>query len=204
MSTVPGGKVPVMCPSCSKKLMVPQGTLGKQGRCPGCQTVFTLEEMYEAELSPVASPALSPISNPSAGLTPIAPGSLYSDDDFGGDYNLAPSPPTMHNGAYAPPAYSATHQPFPNNSFNTPGLQNTGFSPPGYGSPYSSPAPAQRQGFEFNSSILGGLLMMVGAVVWFFGAGLLLNVWFIYPPILFIFGLIAFFKGIFSGNLAGE
>jgi hypothetical protein len=193
-----------MCPSCDKKLMVPAGTIGKQGRCPGCQTVFTLEEMYEAELSPLASPALTPISSPSAGLTPIAPGSLYSDDDFSPDYKLAAAPPTMHNPAFAPPAYNATHQPFPNNSFNTPGLQNTGFSPPGYSSPYSSPAPAQRQGFEFNSSVLGGLLMMVGAVAWFVGGLILIDRIFFYPPILFIFGLIAFFKGIFSGNLAGE
>lgn len=195
MSTVPSGKVPVVCPTCSKKLLVPPATLGKQGRCPGCQSVFTLEAMYEAELSP------------SDGLTPLAPSSPYTDDDFRTEYKLSAPPPAMHNQAYAPPQhmppqYNTVHQPFPNSNFTTPGLQNTGFQQ----SPYSSPAPAPRQGqgFEFNTSVLGGLLMMVGAVVWFFGALFLFNVFFIYPPVLFIFGLIAFFKGLFAGNLAGD
>lgn len=46
-------------------------------------------------------------------------------------------------------------------------------------------------------SIVSGLLMMVGAVVWFV-AGLAFDRIFFYPPILFIFGLIAFVKGLFG------
>ena len=46
--------------------------------------------------------------------------------------------------------------------------------------------------------VLTGVLMMVGALIWFFGA-LALGVTFFYPPILFIGGLITFIKGL-SGN----
>jgi hypothetical protein len=46
-----------------------------------------------------------------------------------------------------------------------------------------------------NGSIGFGLLAMVGAVVWFV-VGLMNDTIFFYPPILFIIGLISFFKGI--------
>jgi hypothetical protein len=53
-------------------------------------------------------------------------------------------------------------------------------------------------GFEkgvLNSGVAGGLLAMIGAVVWFV-AGLMNDVLFFYPPILFVIGLGAFFKGL--------
>ena len=49
-----------------------------------------------------------------------------------------------------------------------------------------------------NGGVLSGVLMMVGALVWFFGA-LAFGVFFIYPPILFIVGLVTFIKGL-AGN----
>src|SRR5579883_3034765 len=51
----------------------------------------------------------------------------------------------------------------------------------------------------FNSGMLGGMLAMGGAVVWFV-AGLAMYVIFFYPPILFVIGLAAFFKGLMGGN----
>jgi hypothetical protein len=59
------------------------------------------------------------------------------------------------------------------------------------------PPPAATGGFGgINAGVGGGLLMMVLAVVWFFGALLLVDRIFFYPPILFVLGLIAFFKGL--------
>ncbi len=49
-----------------------------------------------------------------------------------------------------------------------------------------------------NSSIISGLLMMVGAVAWFV-AGLAINRIFIYPPIMFVLGIGAIIKG-FTGK----
>jgi hypothetical protein len=46
-----------------------------------------------------------------------------------------------------------------------------------------------------------GLAMMVGAIIWFFGA-LAVGVIFFYPPILFIIGLISFFTGLIDGDKA--
>ena len=51
---------------------------------------------------------------------------------------------------------------------------------------------------DINSSLWGGIGMMALAVVWFFGALFLFDLLFIYPPILFIIGLVAFIKGLMN------
>lgn len=55
------------------------------------------------------------------------------------------------------------------------------------------------EGNVLNGGVMGGVLAMVGAVVWFV-AGLAADVIFFYPPILFIIGLVAFFKGLAEGS----
>ena len=52
-----------------------------------------------------------------------------------------------------------------------------------------------RSGRGTSSGVLTGVLMMAGAVIWFFGA-LALGRMFLYPPILFIVGLVTFIKGL--------
>lgn len=47
----------------------------------------------------------------------------------------------------------------------------------------------------FNGGAIGGLRAMVGAVVWFV-VGLANDIIFFYPPVLFVIGLLAFFKGL--------
>ncbi len=51
--------------------------------------------------------------------------------------------------------------------------------------------------------VVGGLLMMGLAVIWFV-VGLAYGWIFFYPPILFLIGLFAFFKGLITGNIAGR
>lgn len=53
------------------------------------------------------------------------------------------------------------------------------------------------------AGVLGGIIMMSIAVVWFF-VGLKSGWVFFYPPILFCIGLFAFIKGLFTGNISGE
>jgi hypothetical protein len=48
---------------------------------------------------------------------------------------------------------------------------------------------------SLNAGSVGGLLMMLIAVVWFVG-GLAAGIIFIYPPILFVLGVIALVKGL--------
>lgn len=56
-------------------------------------------------------------------------------------------------------------------------------------------APASRSGFgSINAGVIGGILMMVIAVIWFV-VGLAGGIIFFYPPILFVIGIIAVVKG---------
>jgi predicted Zn finger-like uncharacterized protein len=52
-----------------------------------------------------------------------------------------------------------------------------------------------RRRLVISPGIITGVLMMVGAVVWFV-LGLLGNRFFIYPPIMFVLGLVAVIKGL--------
>jgi hypothetical protein len=55
------------------------------------------------------------------------------------------------------------------------------------------------EGRVLNGGVGGGLLAMAGAVVWFI-AGLMGDVIFFYPPILFIIGLCSVMKGLAAGD----
>lgn len=193
MSTA-GEKVSVVCPSCNKRLLVPGTSLGKQGRCPACQTVFTLEQMWEAEAVP------TPANNGFGGFgqsndvwgpaTPAAnsfgsPSNTLLNNNSNDDYQLQPAANNFAANNYAPTVSSP---------YASPQYNSTPAS-------YQSPTPAKGQFWD--SSVLGGIALMVIAVVWFFG-GLAVNIIFFYPPILFIIGLVALVKGIFAGSIAGR
>lgn len=51
--------------------------------------------------------------------------------------------------------------------------------------------------------VMGGVLMIVIALVWFFG-GLAVDRIFFYPPVLLLFGIYAVVKGLYFGNYTGE
>lgn len=57
--------------------------------------------------------------------------------------------------------------------------------------------------FGIEKGVLGGIVMIAIAAVWFFG-GLAAGYIFFYPPILFIIGIFAIFKGIISGKKSSE
>ena len=61
-------------------------------------------------------------------------------------------------------------------------------------------APEQK---GMKKGVLGGMIMILIALVWFFG-GLAVDRIFFYPPVLLIIGVVAIIKGINEGNLAGE
>ncbi|HQQ98670.1 MAG TPA: hypothetical protein PLX35_15470, partial [Cyclobacteriaceae bacterium] len=50
---------------------------------------------------------------------------------------------------------------------------------------------------------LGGIIMIVVAVVWFF-VGLYNDIIFFYPPILLLIGIYTLVKGLAKGNMTGE
>jgi hypothetical protein len=184
MSTA-GEKVSVVCPSCNKRLLVPGASLGKQGRCPACQTVFTLEQMWEAEAVP------APANNDFAGFgqsndvwgaaTPAANSFGSPSNNSNDDYQLQPAANSFAANNYAPTV-------------------NSPYASPQYTSVPAYQAPAKGQFWD--SSVLGGIALMVISVVWLFG-GLALGVFFPYPIFLFFFGMVVLVKGIFARSISG-
>ncbi len=69
-----------------------------------------------------------------------------------------------------------------------------------YGETYDSFA-LEKKGVR--KGVLGGIIMISIAIVWFFG-GLAVGYIFFYPPILFLIGLYALLKGLFTGNISGR
>lgn len=63
-----------------------------------------------------------------------------------------------------------------------------------------SDGPLAFEGGVINSGVAGGTLAMIIAFLWFFVGLVFLDVFFIYPPILFVLGLIAFFRGLAKGK----
>ena len=60
---------------------------------------------------------------------------------------------------------------------------------------------AERRGI--GAGVLGGVIMILIAVVWFV-LGLMANRIFFYPPILFCIGIFAIVKGLLEGNYSGR
>jgi len=59
----------------------------------------------------------------------------------------------------------------------------------------------ERKGMK--KGVLGGFIMILIAVIWFFG-GLAIDRIFFYPPVLLIIGIVAIIKGAAERNFAGE
>jgi len=168
-------KIVVHCPQCGKNLLVPESAAGKQIRCAACSKVFD------------AASKESPFATPPAGF----------------------SAPTQPLAPLSTPGFSPQ-----------PSTTSSAWSPVPTSNPYASPAPIApptpvaparnyNHGFgwehrAWDKGAVGGLIMMAIAVVWFFAGLILIDRIFFYPPILFVFGLVGFLRGICTGNLNGE
>jgi hypothetical protein len=180
MSTAQG-KIPVACPQCGKNLMVPASVAGKQGRCPACQHVFAIPAppaFDEDDLEPI--PDLAPLDN-----GPFAP--------TAGNPFAATAPAYAQQPQSYYPNYQAPAQ--PQHTLANQYMANAAASQPQY-DPYAAKEGDTDRDWGINAGMGGGLLLMLGAVVWFFGALLFFDLIFYYPPIMFIIGLVAFFRGL--------
>ena len=161
----------IPCSECGRDFTVPGTAAGSTVRCPKCKKMVAI---------PGGSSSTSfdtgVVGANFAGRTPDAPAPNHPgraanqivphDDDW---LEEDDSPSSMDDGSSVP-----TLQ----------GLRST--TP----SAYAKPIPAEAT----KGSIATGILMMVGAVVWFF-AGLALNRVFFYPLIMFVIGFVTMVKG---------
>jgi hypothetical protein len=202
----------ITCTGCGTRVAVSKAHIGKKGRCPTCKTVFPITAPAApepivadlvpttADLQPISTYGLEPLS--ATGLQPLpqswpAPQTAWQASSIPNPYGQSGPPSPV--GAAAPSSYGQ-----PASSFGQPAAGEDELRLAADANPYAAPtAPVSSFNFApaqplpdgtIRGSILGGIGMMVGAVVWFVG-GLFFDILFYFPPVLFIIGLVAFVKG---------
>ncbi len=162
--------ISVTC-ACGKSVRAKDELAGRKVRCPGCRGILTI---------PQPPPAA---------------------DEEAVELFLADPPPTRPQPRRTPPPLASAVRaaalpaviPVDEEPDDPP-------EPPQKRRSKSRKRRSERSGFSVavHPEIITGILMMVGAAVWFF-LGLAANRIFIYPPILFVLGIAAVVRG-FTGN----
>lgn len=187
--------VQFQCPKCMQRLSVPASAAGQVTACP-CGAKIRVPQAPAAPANdPYALPAehggmdeLDQLDE--IGLEPMGNDS-FANAGLDNQYGLSP---LEHSGGDANAYGVPTGQP----AYLQPS------KPMGGGrkivrKPREQESGGTGGGFGINSSVLSGIGMMIGALVWFFG-GLALNIFFVYPPILFFIGLFTMISGFFGGG----
>jgi hypothetical protein len=163
--------IPITC-DCGKRFRVKDESAGRKVRCPACKSVLTVPAPNNAEDE--ALDVLLREDAPPAKPRPREPDLQDQDQSDEKEEHYSAKP--MSETKPAPPA-KKPHDP------------GRGLSLP------RKPEREQRSlGFVVSPTIITGLLMMVGAAVWF-AIGLAIGLIYIYPPILFVLGVAAVARG---------
>ncbi len=167
-------KIQVSCEGCNSRLAVPETAAGKKLRCPKCQTVI---DVPAPTLTPTAPPApTAPAPKP---LKKKRPEPENYDSDIDDEVDWVDSGASDH------------HDPYANAS---PYAASPSSTMPGR-SARRAETKASASGNSNQKAVTSGVLMIVGSIVWFFGALIFLDRLFFYPPILLIIGIVTVIKG---------
>lgn len=197
-------KIIIPCSECGSNLSVPPIAAGKKIRCPKCKTEVAIPAGTATVRREPRQPATAQEPEPRRARRvdettrparprpkePAAP----TDDAWLDDSASSNSEAGSEWDAYGAP--EQTQQALPPRAkrkkagSQVPTLRGTGNEPP---APYERPRGVMAS--ASNGSVITGILMMVGAVVWFV-AGLAADIIFFYPPVLFVLGFIALVKGV--------
>jgi hypothetical protein len=154
---------------CGKKLRVADEQAGKRVRCPSCKGV-------------VAVPPLS------------RPASLFPSGESPKDEQPSSSRVTARKAAPADDLI-----PLQPDDLDFEKSRKRSRPPYRVEHDYEDKEPTRRQSNQALGSLLGGLAMMAGAVIWFV-VGLAGGIIFFYPPILFCLGVAAFVRGMMGND----
>ncbi len=176
-------KTQIRCPHCDKLLGVGERFFGRNVNCPACGGAIAVPEQRPTVVrgGPPQPPIVSPLPSQQPPMPPP---------------QAPPLPPPL-----APETAPSQEPAFPQIAgVESLSQRARGWEAAEEGGGGGVFAPEKR---GLQAGVLGGLLMMAIAVVWFVG-GLAAGILFYYPPILFIIGIVGLFKGIATGNVAGR
>jgi hypothetical protein len=183
------------CP-CGKALRVADEHAGRRVKCPACNAVGTVpapepefEVVEDEQLAPTPAPAKGrPVAKPAASRDD-------DDDDDGRGYGVAKADDDEDDKPRA-----KKKPDFRKGSGRTDDDDDEDEDRPKKKKRKKRPPEKQESGRSFEGNVINGgvgigVLVMIIAVVWFV-VGLANDIIFFYPPVLFIIGLVAFFKGL--------
>ena len=165
--------IALACP-CGRSLRVKESLVGKRVRCPDCTAILTV---------PHADQRTGPEQQAYHVLLEDSPAETTPQRAYPVSDSISREPPTERLPPRDRPPEPAVRPRRP----RTPKSR--------------APRVAFERGWfgSVNAGVVGGLLMMLIAIVWFV-VGLSLGIIFFYPPILLVLGFIAMVKGITGGN----
>jgi hypothetical protein len=173
--------ISIACP-CGKRLRVADELVGKRCKCPGCGTVLAIRTPVAGDSGPAAAGS----ARAQAPRPPVRAAAKRLEDE------VLDVLPADHSKAADEYDLEPAHQKPRKKKKIRKGKavpEKTGFF---HGFDF---------GFERSASKAGmaaGILMMVGAVVWFVCGIVYMDRIFFYPPILFVVGLVALIRGAVS------
>ncbi|AWM42049.1 hypothetical protein C1280_37040 [Gemmata obscuriglobus] len=144
---------------------------GKRTKCPSCAAPLTVPAPEVA--------ALAPASEEEAAYRALMD---------------SPEPEPANAPAWSAPR-PEPDEPAPKPKPKIPALEKRRSVPSAPRADDYDPPPSRGGGIHISSGVLGGCGMMLGAVVWF-GLGWAAGVIYFYPPVLFVFGLVAVVRGL--------
>lgn len=198
MPTSPSGALPEIqfqCPECMQRLSVPGDASGEVTACPcGARIRVPQAPAPLTSNDPYALPAeySAPVSMADE-LSKIGLDPMHHDPLGAESGGLAPlQDPGVSAGDSGSPYGGATTPQPPYQQPSTPQISDREVV-------HKVQAQDKGGGDGTSGSLLSGIGMMVGAVVWFLG-GLALGIIFYYPLILFFIGLFTAVKGMFDSD----
>jgi hypothetical protein len=188
---------------CGRKLRVAQSDKVKSAKCP-CGESFQIPSTNQPPTKRQSSPAIAPtkIKTVVVTATPTAVPVATPIENIGANWERDIPAPSFGTPL---PAYSGSTN-FASGSSISPSNYNANAyadqsTKQSSVNPYLAQAvqeryerPARQESF-FDGTVIGGVITMLVAVVWFLG-GLAAGYIFFYPPVMFVLGLIAVIKGL--------
>lgn len=196
----------VQCPGCQRQIGLTENHYGRKLKCK-CGQVFRAPEKPAPKSVPVPSNlppiqfsctscmTLLQVSADQAGQLSACPCGAHVQVPAAGDpLGLPPTDP------FGFPANQVGMQPLVGSSTlpsSVPPPSQSPYHPGGVvsGRPKKKKGKSKNENTIFEGEIMGGIAMMLGAIIWFVG-GLAFGITFIYPPILFLIGLGSLIKGL--------
>lgn len=196
---------------CGRKLRVPKSAKAKTAKCP-CGEAFEIPPLH-SKLPPQKDSGSQKFSGSPTTATPVPtaipvaiptaiPTAIPMNDvgtDWEKDIPAAPYGVGVPVYQEAVPLNSANH--FGSSNFTSNPYSYSASQPSSEVNPYLAQAIQERSSSPgrgesyFDGTVIGGIVAMLIAVVWFVG-GLSAGYIFFYPPVMFVLGLIAVIRGL--------